>query len=166
MLRRRKDQFLNGKALVELPKRVVEVVSCEFNATEQAFYDSLSDKMGDALRKILSAAEGKVGNAYISVLLLLLRLRQGSFLMYSGPIDSTPVACNHPILVSKDYKKDIEAVEPKTVKETNKELLDPDDLATALGQLSVNIRKCQVCTMESVCFIHDDHSYSCDGQDC
>ncbi len=86
--------------------------------------------------------------------------------MYSGPIDSILIACNHPILVSKDYKRDIEAVEPKTVKETNKELLDPDDLATALGQLSVNTRKCQVCTMESVCFILDGYSYSCDGQDC
>lgn len=59
------------------------------------------------------------------------------------------LACNHPILVSKDYKQDAEALEPKAAK---KDIasgdVDADDLAMALGQLSVTARKCQVCTTE------------------
>lgn len=69
--------LLNGKVLIELPKRTVEVISCPFDDSEQEFYDSLAKRMDDVLQKIMAAAEGSVGKAYISVLLLLLRLRQG-----------------------------------------------------------------------------------------
>ncbi|KAF8872465.1 SNF2 family N-terminal domain-containing protein [Infundibulicybe gibba] len=129
MLRRRKDQTLNGKALIELPKRLVNVVSCPFDSSERAFYDALEGKMESVIEKLM----GKGGSNYIGVLLLLLRLRQ---------------ACNHPILVAKDYKKDLDAVEPKSSKKAgddNEE--DGDDLAAAFGQLGVT-RKCQVCTSE------------------
>lgn len=74
MLRRRKDQLIDGKALIELPPRHLEVVSCEFSPVEQAFYDELAAKM-DSTLETLMAQEGK--KDYISVLLLLLRLRQG-----------------------------------------------------------------------------------------
>lgn len=76
MLRRRKDQYLNGKALIELPKRTVNVVSCPFDPSEQAFYDALEGKMESMIEKLMAQSKGK--NNYISVLLLLLRLRQGS----------------------------------------------------------------------------------------
>lgn len=130
MLRRRKDQTLNGKALIELPKRTVKVVSCEFDSYEHAFYESLESKMESVIEKLM----GSKGNNYISVLLLLLRLRQ---------------ACNHPILVSADYKKDSEALEPKSVpKGSDDKTADPDDdLIAAFGQLGVT-RKCQMCTSE------------------
>lgn len=130
MLRRRKDQTLNGKALIELPKRIVKVVSCEFDSYEHAFYESLESKMESVIEKLM----GSKGNNYISVLLLLLRLRQ---------------ACNHPILVSADYKKDSEALEPKSVpKGSDDKTADPDDdLIAAFGQLGVT-RKCQMCTSE------------------
>lgn len=75
MLRRRKDDVLNGKKLIELPKRTIEIVSCPFDATERAFYRSLETKMDDALQKLMKQEKG---NNYISVLLLLLRLRQGT----------------------------------------------------------------------------------------
>ncbi|KAJ7594372.1 SNF2 family DNA-dependent ATPase [Mycena floridula] len=133
MLRRRKDQMLNGKVLIELPKRTVEVISCTFSPSEQAFYDSLELKMNEALAKIMKAADGNAGKAYISVLLLLLRLRQ---------------ACNHPVLVSKDYKQDAEAVEPKSAKKDQTGDIDADDLAAVMGQLSMAVRKCQVCTTD------------------
>ncbi|KAG5637212.1 hypothetical protein H0H81_005375 [Sphagnurus paluster] len=127
MLRRRKDQFLNGKALIELPKRLVEVISCPFDPSEKAFYDALEGKMESVIEKLM-AQSGK--NNYISVLLLLLRLRQ---------------ACNHPILVAQDYKKDMDAVEPQAKKNTEED--DGDDLVGAFAQLGVT-RKCQVCTSE------------------
>lgn len=74
MLRRQKNQTLNGKTLLELPKRIVEVVSCEFDASEQIFYNGLENKMESVIEKLM----GNGKNNYISVLLLLLRLRQGS----------------------------------------------------------------------------------------
>lgn len=74
MLRRRKDQLLNGKKLIELPQRTVTVVSCPFDSSEQAFYSALENKMEDVVEKLMD--KGK--NSYISVLVLLLRLRQGN----------------------------------------------------------------------------------------
>ncbi|KDR77106.1 hypothetical protein GALMADRAFT_66302 [Galerina marginata CBS 339.88] len=131
MLRRRKDELINGKALIELPKRTVEIITCKFDADEHEFYFSLESKMESVIEKLMKNSGG--GN-YISVLLLLLRLRQ---------------ACNHPILVSKDYKNDSDALEPKAV-EKGKDDKDPDaddDLIAAFGQLGVT-RKCQMCTSE------------------
>ncbi|PFH51167.1 hypothetical protein AMATHDRAFT_85310 [Amanita thiersii Skay4041] len=133
MLRRTKDQTLNGKRLIELPGRLVNVVSCSFDSYEQAFYASLETKMADTLEKLMASKSGN--SAYMSVLLLLLRLRQ---------------ACNHPVLVTKDFKKDVEAVNPKSVNkgETDKDG-DADDLVAAFNQLGVT-RKCQFCTTELV----------------
>jgi SNF2 family DNA or RNA helicase len=76
MLRRQKDQILNGKALIELPKRTVNVVSCDFDPSEKIFYDSLETKMKSVIEKLMETTKGN--NNYFSVLLLLLRLRQGT----------------------------------------------------------------------------------------
>lgn len=75
MLRRRKDDVVNGKPLIELPGRSLEVVSCEFSPSEKQFYDSLAAQMNNALENIMNENTGK--SNYMSVLLLLLRLRQG-----------------------------------------------------------------------------------------
>ena len=76
MLRRQKDQILNGKALIELPKRTVNVVSCDFDPYEKSFYDSLESKMDSVIEKLMTSSKGN--SSYFSVLLLLLRLRQGT----------------------------------------------------------------------------------------
>ncbi|KAK0498852.1 SNF2 family DNA-dependent ATPase [Armillaria luteobubalina] len=130
MLRRRKDQIINGKVLIELPPRELNIISCPFTPTEQTFYDELAVKMDSTLQTLMD----KPSN-YISVLLLLLRLRQ---------------ACNHPVLVSKDYKNDADAIDPKQTRGTesqSQDSVDGDDLAAAFGQLNV-VRKCRVCTNE------------------
>ncbi|KAJ6490632.1 SNF2 family DNA-dependent ATPase [Mycena vitilis] len=134
MLRRTKTQQLNGKALITLPTRTVNVISCAFDPSEQAFYTALETKMEGVIEKIIQQSGGG-GSAYIGVLVLLLRLRQ---------------ACNHPCLVSKDYKKDMDAVDPKAKSTSSTEAgeLDGDDLATAFGALNVATRKCQVCMQE------------------
>ncbi|KAJ7286231.1 SNF2 family DNA-dependent ATPase [Mycena rebaudengoi] len=129
MLRRTKTQQLNGKALVDLPPRTIQIISCAFDPSEQVFYTALETKMGDVIEKLL----GQSGSNYIGVLLLLLRLRQ---------------ACNHPCLVSKDYKTDMDAVDPKTKKSDASDVGDDgDDLVAAFGALNV-VRKCQVCMAE------------------
>ncbi|KAJ7172070.1 SNF2 family DNA-dependent ATPase [Mycena filopes] len=132
MLRRTKTQQLNGKALVDLPPRTINIVSCKFDPSELAFYMALETKMEAVIDKLLRES----GSSYISVLLLLLRLRQ---------------ACNHPCLVSKDYKKDMDAVDPREKKSANSSEagdVDGDDLAAAFGSLNVATRKCQVCMQE------------------
>lgn len=73
MLRRQKDQTLNGKPLIELPARIVEIVPCDFDVEERTFYHALADKMGKTMEKLMQQEHAN----YTSVLLLLLRLRQG-----------------------------------------------------------------------------------------
>ncbi|KAJ8092278.1 hypothetical protein PM082_023881 [Marasmius tenuissimus] len=134
MLRRRKDDKVNGKALVELPKRIINTVSCPFSKSERRFDVGLENKMGQALEQLNEEAvrAGKAQASYMSVLVLLLRLRQ---------------ACNHPVLVSQDYKADFDAVESKGARISDADGVSPDDLADVFGQLGVT-RKCQVCTTE------------------
>lgn len=76
MLRRLKTDQLEGKPLVDLPERRVNVVVCEFDEEERAFYQALQDKMELAFNKFLDA--GTVMSNYTAVLTLLLRLRQGA----------------------------------------------------------------------------------------
>jgi SNF2 family DNA or RNA helicase len=79
MLRRRKDQTLNGEVLIKLPKRTVQVISCKFDDSESQFYNALESKMEGVIEKLMSSGQGN--SSYISVLLLLLRLRQGTSLI-------------------------------------------------------------------------------------
>jgi len=124
MLRRTKNQILNGKPLLQLPERILELVECSFNATEKEFYRLLENRMSSEVNKLVQS--DKVN--YTHVLVLLLRLRQ---------------ACNHPCLVSKDYRIDQDAAEPKA---SNDDEDDAEDLAAMFGQLGMSgAKKCQLC---------------------
>ncbi|OBZ66360.1 hypothetical protein A0H81_13586 [Grifola frondosa] len=131
MLRRTKDTLVNGKPILELPERIVNTVNCPFDDEERAFYNTVESKVQGSLEKLQQ--QGDFQRAYTSMLVLLLRLRQ---------------ACNHPALVSEDYKKDKEAVEPKGAKE-NDEDDDADDLADRLAGLGLSsAKRCQLCQKE------------------
>lgn len=52
MLRRAKDATLDGKPILVLPGRKVEVVSCAFDADERAFYDALEQKSALTFNKV------------------------------------------------------------------------------------------------------------------
>ena len=75
MLRRQKDTLINGKPLLELPDRLVDVVACEFDEDERTFYSALETKIQAKVEKFME--QGQVMKNYTSVLVLLLRLRQG-----------------------------------------------------------------------------------------
>jgi SNF2 family DNA or RNA helicase len=76
MLRRLKNDLVNGKPLIELPGRTVETLFCEFDADERAFYDALANKIEIAVSKFQKA--GNLSSNYTAILTLLLRLRQGA----------------------------------------------------------------------------------------
>ncbi|KAF9242263.1 SNF2 family N-terminal domain-containing protein [Melanogaster broomeanus] len=123
MLRRTKTQVINGKPLLELPERILELVECSFNDTEKEFYRRLETRMTSEVDKLVRAENVN----YTHVLVLLLRLRQ---------------ACNHPSLVSKDYRADKDADEPKAANDEE----DDADLVAMFGQMGMSgARKCQLC---------------------
>lgn len=77
MLRRQKLDTLNGKPLIELPPKQIQVVHCEFDKDEKEFYLALEGKIEEAVNKFM--ASGDVSRKYTAALVLLLRLRQGVF---------------------------------------------------------------------------------------
>ncbi|PCH37549.1 hypothetical protein WOLCODRAFT_92425 [Wolfiporia cocos MD-104 SS10] len=130
MLRRTKDTLVNGRPILELPDRIVKIVDCKFDSSELAFYESVNTRVQESLEKL--QRQGEMNKNYTSMLVLLLRLRQ---------------ACNHPLLISEDYRKDSEAIEPKGVKNHDDE--DADDLADQLAGMGIGpIKYCQVCQTE------------------
>lgn len=77
MLRRLKNSRLNGQALLELPPRQVEIVQCQFDEEEAEFYKALTEMVDTTLNKYIKS--GNVMRNYTSVMVLLLRLRQGIY---------------------------------------------------------------------------------------
>ena len=53
------------------------------------------------------------------------------------------LACNHPALISKDYRNDQEAVDPKSASQDDED--EGDDLAALLGGLTIARKPCQIC---------------------
>ena len=75
MLRRTKTTVLNGKPLLDLPDRIVNNVDCKFDPEEQHFYENVQTLVQDRLETLRK--QGDMARAYTSMLVLLLRLRQG-----------------------------------------------------------------------------------------
>lgn len=146
MLRRKKDTMLNGKPLIVLPDRIVNIVACTFDDDEREFYDAIQSKVDLTLNKFMK--NGNMAINYTSVLVLLLRLRQGSlFILLFDTISKLfSLACNHPSLISKDFTADKDAVDPRSAKED-----EADELADLFGAMGVSSkRKCQMCQNEYV----------------
>jgi len=74
MLRRSKEDTINGVQILDLPLKTITVVKCDFSKQERRFYGSLEVKMRDTMAKIQSSKDNR---AYIHMLTMLLRLRQG-----------------------------------------------------------------------------------------
>ena len=74
MLRRSKDDTINGNRILDLPPKIIDIVKCDFSKHERRFYKALEDKLADEMDKF----ERTSGNrSYMHALTLLLRLRQG-----------------------------------------------------------------------------------------
>ncbi|KAE8355418.1 SNF2 family N-terminal domain-containing protein [Aspergillus coremiiformis] len=83
LLRRTKDSKIDGKPILQLPRRISEKVHAVFSEDEQELYNSLEARTQLQFNKYLQS--GTVGRNYSNILVLLLRLRQ---------------ACCHPHLIT------------------------------------------------------------------
>ncbi|KAE8720301.1 glucose-induced degradation protein 8-like protein isoform X1 [Hibiscus syriacus] len=82
MLRRTKGTLLDGKPIINLPPKVVELKKVEFTKEERDLYSRLESDSRAQFKEY--AAAGTVKQNYVNILLMLLRLHQ---------------ACDHPLLV-------------------------------------------------------------------
>lgn len=84
MLRRKKDSMLDGKKLIELPTKHVEMEKLEFSKEEREIYQMVEARSQAKFNRFLRA--GTVLKNYHQVLVMLLRLRQ---------------VCSHPALIQE-----------------------------------------------------------------
>lgn len=134
MLRRTKDSTHDGKPLITLPTRTINIVSNDFdNESERRFYDNLESQA----KKKLEDAEGQgVKVNQMATLLMLLRLRQ---------------ACSHPFLLTRHIQNDAVAASAPAPAPTgdagasNNNYDDDDGLADLLAGLSVVTKSCERC---------------------
>lgn len=125
----------DGKPILNLPERRVEVVKCEFEDDEREFYDALEKKTQLTFNKFVNAGTAMAN--YTSVLTMLLRLRQ---------------ACDHPLLVSRSavdsdiLGRDGENFD-REMSADGVEFDDGADLADLLSGLTVaGPKKCELCS--------------------
>nr|XP_019049476.1 hypothetical protein I302_03265 [Kwoniella bestiolae CBS 10118]OCF28406.1 hypothetical protein I302_03265 [Kwoniella bestiolae CBS 10118] len=143
MLRRTKDATIDGKRILNLPGRTVQVTPCQFDDEEKAFYEALEKKTELTFNKFVK--NGTAMANYTSVLTMLLRLRQ---------------ACVHPLLVTKSLTTDSDAIGDATTQPKEVEAADQaDELADLLGELGVGSGKtCQLCFVK----LQDQSSTHCE----
>ncbi|EIN04587.1 hypothetical protein PUNSTDRAFT_128177 [Punctularia strigosozonata HHB-11173 SS5] len=96
MLRRLKTDQVDGKSLLDLPERTVELVYCIFDSDEQEFYDALESRITAVSNRYYE--RGTLFQSYHVIWTLLLRERQ---------------ACDHPSLVTDTWQRDEEALDGK-----------------------------------------------------
>ncbi|KAL4368957.1 hypothetical protein GQ457_05G029520 [Hibiscus cannabinus] len=122
MLRRTKGTLLDGKPIINLPPKVIELKKVEFTKEERDFYTRLESDSRAQFKEYEAA--GTVKQNYVNILLMLLRLRQ---------------ACDHPLLVrgfdsNSSWKSSIE---------TAKKL--PQEKLTFLMSCLSSLELCSIC---------------------
>ncbi|XLS72779.1 hypothetical protein HN51_029644 [Arachis hypogaea] len=88
MLRRTKGTMIDGKPIINLPPKTIELTKVDFSTEERAFYMQLEDDSRSQFKHSAYAAVGTVNKNYANILSMLSRLR---------------LACDHPHLVKGDY---------------------------------------------------------------
>ncbi|KAF2719179.1 hypothetical protein K431DRAFT_286911 [Polychaeton citri CBS 116435] len=123
---------------MRIVKREVETVECDFDPSEEAFYNRLQERAQDRINHMMREGEK---TDYIGALVLVLRLRQ---------------ACNHVRLIESAVKNDKDAMTtglPSSQqsgaatprKSARVETEEMDDLASLMGAVSVQAKTCDVC---------------------
>ncbi|KAK5166978.1 uncharacterized protein LTR77_007707 [Saxophila tyrrhenica] len=126
-----------NKGGMQIVKREVVTVECDFDKAEKHFYERLQSRADDRLQEM--SKKGK--NDYIGALVILLRLRQ---------------ACNHPRLVEMAMNKDKDAMttgagmsgSQTPRKNSRADDGDMDALTALMGGVSVQAKQCDVCQVD------------------
>ena len=74
MLRRNKNSELNGRKLLELPVKTIEMVELDFTPEERKIYDAVEKRARVQVNKYFRA--GTILKHYSVILVMLMRLRQ------------------------------------------------------------------------------------------
>ncbi|MBA0720376.1 hypothetical protein Golax_007998 [Gossypium laxum] len=122
MLRRTKATLLDGKPIINLPPKVIELKKVEFTEEERDFYSKLESDSRAQFKEY--AAAGTVKQNYVNILLMLLRLRQ---------------ACDHPLLVRGFDSNSSQRLSIETAK-----TLPQERLTFLLSRLS-SLSLCGIC---------------------
>ncbi|AEE28683.1 SNF2 domain-containing protein / helicase domain-containing protein / zinc finger protein-like protein [Arabidopsis thaliana] len=121
MLRRTKDTLLDGKPVISLPPKSIELRRVDFTKEERDFYSKLECDSRDQFKEYAEA--GTVKQNYVNILLMLLRLRQ---------------ACGHPLLVSSlSWSSSAEMVKK----------LPYEKLTFLLHRLEASLAICGICNV-------------------
>lgn len=116
---------------MQIVKREVLTVECDFDPHEKEFYDRLQDRADKRLQDMM---DGSHKTDYIGALVLLLRLRQ---------------MCDHPQLIEMAMSKDKDAMTTGSTDKGGKvEDAEIDDLAALMGGVSVETKHCDVCQIK------------------
>ncbi|KAF9332794.1 hypothetical protein BGZ91_011554 [Linnemannia elongata] len=126
---KKQRQYVDGKPILNLPARNVEIVHAPFSHDESTFYHALENRIRERFNAYVKA--GTVMKNYSNILVLLLRLRQ---------------ACCHPHLI-KDFDKVTEENAPQGQKAHVEVLLDNllEDIIRRLVEREDDIRECPIC---------------------
>ncbi|KAJ3210536.1 hypothetical protein HDU82_007940 [Entophlyctis luteolus] len=137
-LRRTKNSTLDGKPIITLPAKHVELLPVDFTPTEREFYSSLEKRTLLKFNAYLKA--GTVMQNYSNVLVLLLRLRQ---------------ACCHPSLVSMNFSEAsaelLDAAQPSILGKNSSHISDPLEVLSEeiqqrlLGLKLTTAFECAIC---------------------
>lgn len=149
MLRRSKDDTINGVQILDLPPKTITVIKCDFSKQEKRFYHSLEEKLSSEMERIHRTTGSR---GFMHALTLLLRLRQGDWVQSISPqlrvhhYSQLNLACDHPSLVNGDWKADEDAVINLPENPNQEDDNEGKDLAKALDNLNLSAAsKCQLC---------------------
>ncbi|KAG0481487.1 hypothetical protein HPP92_012345 [Vanilla planifolia] len=123
MLRRTKGSLIDGKPIITLPPKIVNLKRVDFSKEELDFYLALEAESREQFKVYADA--GTVKQNYVNILLMLLRLRQ---------------ACDHPLLV-KGYNSS--SVRNSSLESAKK--LPKDKKAELLSCIEAGLEICALC---------------------
>lgn len=130
MLRRKKNSQLDGKPILNLPKKTEEIVYATLSPEERDFYYQLEKSSQVQFSKYLR--EGSIGKNYSHIFVLLLRLRQ---------------ACCHPHL-----NLDVDDINPLSSEDDKRlELVKTLDKAVVERIKAITSFDCDICTDVTQC---------------
>nr|XP_043612556.1 helicase-like transcription factor CHR28 [Erigeron canadensis] len=123
MLRRTKGTLIDGKPIINLPEKIINLTVVDFSSEERAFYLKLEAESRSRFKAY--AAAGTVSQNYANILLMLLRLRQ---------------ACDHPLLVKGFSSESVSRVSTRMAKTL------PKDMLVNLLNLLDTLNICSLCS--------------------